>query len=233
MIERFVPKVRNSGVQKKKWLDCGTLTSVCKKHKLYQRWLQTQAGEDYRAYAKTRNQAARACRAAKQKLEATIAAQAKNHPKSFWSYVQAKTKTRSGVADLRKEDGTKTTSDKEKAEILNNFFQSIFTEEKGGDLPDMSEYTYDRELLAYITPEIFIQLYKSLVRPVLEYGHSVWQPRHKTLCSDLEDVQSVQRTEEGNQAYQVSPIASLKDKPYPERLTSLRRLVYPAWSTED
>ncbi|XP_018024129.1 uncharacterized protein LOC108679901 [Hyalella azteca] len=46
---------------------------------------------------------------------------------------------------------------------------------------------------------------------MLEYGHSVWQPRHKTLCSDLEDVQ--------RRATKL--IASLKDKPYPERLTSL------------
>ncbi|KAA0203750.1 hypothetical protein HAZT_HAZT007551 [Hyalella azteca] len=35
LIKRFVPKVRNSEVQKKKLLDCGTLTFVRKKHKLY------------------------------------------------------------------------------------------------------------------------------------------------------------------------------------------------------
>ncbi|XP_018013046.1 uncharacterized protein LOC108670107 [Hyalella azteca] len=62
-----------------------------------------------------------------------------------------------------------------------------------------------------ITPEIFIQRYKSLVRPMLDYGHSLWQPRHKTLCSDLDDVQ--------RRAAKL--IASLKDKPYPERLASL------------
>eukprot|EP00745_Piridium_sociabile_P035629 TRINITY_DN62481_c0_g1_i22.p1 TRINITY_DN62481_c0_g1~~TRINITY_DN62481_c0_g1_i22.p1 ORF type:complete len:167 (-),score=29.87 TRINITY_DN62481_c0_g1_i22:169-669(-) len=58
----------------------------------------------------------------------------------------------------------------------------------------------------------FVQLYKSLVRPILEYGHSVWQPSLKTLQSDIEDVQ--------RRATKL--IASLKDKPYPERLATLK-----------
>ena len=46
-----------------------------------------------------------------------------------------------------------------------------------------------RRSFDYLSPDIFTQLYKSLVRPVLEYGHSVWQPRHKTLCKEAEKVQ--------------------------------------------
>ncbi|XP_076441767.1 uncharacterized protein LOC143280873 [Babylonia areolata] len=68
-----------------------------------------------------------------------------------------------------------------------------------------------RRSFDFLTPAVFIQLYKSLVRPVLEYGHTAWQPRHKTLCGELEDVQ--------RRATKL--IASLKDKPYPERLAAL------------
>jgi hypothetical protein len=149
VINKFVPVFRGNRVTKKKWLEVGALSSVRKKHKLYRRWLQTQAGEDYLAYAQARNQATRACRVAKRKLETTVAAQAKNNPKSFWSYVQSKTKTKSGVADLLKEDGTKASSDKEKADILNKVFQSVFTVEKGV-LPTMPKYEYDRELTEFI-----------------------------------------------------------------------------------
>jgi len=35
----------------------------------------------------------------------------------------------------------------------------------------------------------FTQLYKSMVRPILEYGHSVWNPSLKGLAKDLEQVQ--------------------------------------------
>ena len=41
----------------------------------------------------------------------------------------------------------------------------------------------------YLSEDLFLQLYKSLVRPMLEYGHSVWQPYQKTLCAAVEDVQ--------------------------------------------
>ncbi|XP_076441119.1 uncharacterized protein LOC143280368 [Babylonia areolata] len=64
----------------------------------------------------------------------------------------------------------------------------------------------------HLTPKTFVSLYKSLVRPALEYSHSVWQPRHRTLCTDLEDVQ--------RQATRL--IGSLKELPYPEHLASLK-----------
>ncbi|KAL8561621.1 hypothetical protein ACOMHN_001353 [Nucella lapillus] len=59
---------------------------------------------------------------------------------------------------------------------------------------------------------MFVQLFKGLVRPILEYGHSVWQPCQKTLCSDIEDVQ--------RRATRL--LGSLKNKPYPERLRALK-----------
>ncbi|XP_076451264.1 uncharacterized protein B0403.1-like [Babylonia areolata] len=69
-----------------------------------------------------------------------------------------------------------------------------------------------RRSFDHLTPETFVSLYKSLVRPVIEYGHSVWQPRHKTLRTDIEDVQ--------RRATRL--IGSLKQLSYPERLASLR-----------
>jgi hypothetical protein len=71
-----------------------------------------------------------------------------------------------------------------------------------------------RRTFDYLTPETFVQLYKSLVRSVLEYGHSVWQPRHKSLCIEEEDVQ--------RRATKL--IGVLKDKTYPERLAALNLL---------
>ncbi|XP_076441009.1 uncharacterized protein LOC143280263 [Babylonia areolata] len=50
-----------------------------------------------------------------------------------------------------------------------------------------------------------------MVRPILEYGHAVWQPYQKTLSAELEDVQ--------RRATRL--LASMKDKSYPERLRAL------------
>ena len=46
-----------------------------------------------------------------------------------------------------------------------------------------------RRTFDFLTDDLLVRLYKSLVRPLQEYGHSVWQPQDKTLCSDVEDVQ--------------------------------------------
>ena len=143
---KYVPNMFVGGRKKKKWLDKGTLTTVRKKHRLYSRWLETKSGKDYQDYKKALNKATKQCRKAKRKMEATVADQAKSNPKSFWSYVKSKTGTRTGIPDLKMNDGKMATTDKEKADTLNEFFQSVFTHEPLGDLPKPPYFELDSEL---------------------------------------------------------------------------------------
>ena len=69
-----------------------------------------------------------------------------------------------------------------------------------------------RRTFDFLSEELFVQLYKTLVRPVLEYGHSAWQPNSKQLCQNLEDVQ--------RRATKL--ISSLKNLSYPDRLKRLK-----------
>lgn len=41
-----------------------------------------------------------------------------------------------GVAELIKTDGEYTTNDKEKCEVINEFFSTVFTKEDLSDIPD-------------------------------------------------------------------------------------------------
>jgi hypothetical protein len=68
-------------------------------------------------------------------------------------------------------------------------------------------------------PEIMIPLFKSLVRPVLEYGNAVWCPYK---VKDVDFIEDVQR-------YFTKRIIGLSDVPYEERLKSLKlhSLCYP------
>ena len=144
--DKFVPKTRSGGSRRKTWMDKGTLTTVRKKHQLFRRWIETKDGEHYRDYIKARNKATKSCRKAKKKMEATVAAQARSNPKSFWSFIKTKTQTRSGIADLKKDDGTRATTDEEKADTLNDFFRSVFTKEEEGDLPEPPHYSYSSQI---------------------------------------------------------------------------------------
>ena len=70
----------------------------------------------------------------------------KRNSKPFWTYVKSKISTRETVSNLVKPDGNMTTSDKEKAEVLQDFFVSVFTQENVEFMPVPSAMVYDSTL---------------------------------------------------------------------------------------
>ena len=108
--------------------------------------METREGKDYRTYAKARNQAGDACKKALKDYEREIAKNAKVNPKAFYAYVNKKLKTRIGVPDLIDKNGKKATTDKEKANTLNNFFCSVFTKENTEDIPNCDPKDVKSEL---------------------------------------------------------------------------------------
>ena len=60
-------------------------------------------------------------------FERKLARNLKTDVKTFWRYVNNGMKVRVPVGDLEREDGTVATTDTEKAEVLNQFFTSVFT----------------------------------------------------------------------------------------------------------
>ena len=59
--------------------------------------------------------------------------------KTFWRYVTNGMKVRVPVGDLEREDGTVATTYTEKAEVLNQFFTSVFIIEDKENMPTMEE----------------------------------------------------------------------------------------------
>ena len=59
----------------------------------------------------------------------------KENPKDFWAYVQQKTKAKSGVSDLKDSQGVLIQDNEEEANLLNDFFASVFIKEPPGQLP--------------------------------------------------------------------------------------------------
>ena len=110
-------------------------------------WRCTISGQDYKQQTKVRNQAKWECRKAQNKYEKKLAKEGKKNPKAFYKYTQSKLKTITDIAHLTQEDGSLTKTDKQKADVLNIFFSSVFTREDTNNMPNTFTSRTDSELI--------------------------------------------------------------------------------------
>ena len=81
-------------------LDRKSLGKRKKKYRLWKRFMETGDGSIYKEYCRCRNQVRRLTRKATRDYEKEVARQVKTNCKSFWTYVNRKTKVKSTISDL-------------------------------------------------------------------------------------------------------------------------------------
>ncbi|GAB0185862.1 mitochondrial enolase superfamily member 1 [Grus japonensis] len=101
------------------------LGKVKQKKEAYREWKQGQVA--WEKYRETVRAAGDQVRKAKALIEISLARDVKDNKKSFYRYVSDKRRMRENVSPLRNETGDLVTQDMEKAEVLNDFFASVFT----------------------------------------------------------------------------------------------------------
>ena len=122
--------------------------------------METKEGKYYTEYCRARNQVHELTRRIQKEFEMKLATEAKTNPKAVWKYMNSKTKNQEGVSDLNKDPkdpkSRLTDSDREKTDVLGNFFSSVFTIEPDSDIPhitsvkirhNMEELTIDEEMI--------------------------------------------------------------------------------------
>ena len=118
------------------------------KKRLHRKWLNSlnKRTEDCtrKEYVEVRNMVNNQMARAKQQYELNISAESKRNPKRFWRHVRSYLKTRIGVSPLLSSPEDETSirhEDKDKANILQDQFCSVFTKEPDGVLPHFASRT--------------------------------------------------------------------------------------------
>ena len=141
-----IPKKKfKQGSRRTRWMDSTVAEKIKQKKQAYNKYMQSRDGADYRTYARLRNQTKKACRTAVKSYEQSVAKEAKQNPKKFFAYARSKLKAKESVADLN-DSGRKASSDMDKANVLNSFFSSVFTDEDFSTLPDCEMHQVDFQL---------------------------------------------------------------------------------------
>ena len=151
--EKYVPTSTTKG--KPTWTEKGTVPineklreAIRKKHAEHRHWIAKKKRGNAEAarlsYTRARNKVSQMMRKATRSFEKSVACSAKSNPKSFYSYVRRKMKTKTGVAPLLEDVADKSSlkfGDDEKACILQKKFTSLFTKEPPGDVPSLAKVT--------------------------------------------------------------------------------------------
>ena len=166
-MSKNIPKVKSTqtGNKKPRWMNTRVRKSVKKKLKTYKKYIKTKSSHAYGKYIESRNECSRVIKKAKREYERKLAKDCKLNPKLFWKYVQNKTKVTTGISPLTQSDGGVAVSDKDKADVLNSFFSSVFTQENMHNIPHLeegsrSENTFLMDIL--ITPQAVAEKLKEL-----------------------------------------------------------------------
>ncbi|KFQ20880.1 hypothetical protein N332_01897, partial [Mesitornis unicolor] len=125
--EQCIPRRRKAGKNARRpaWMNKELLDLLGCRKKIYREWKQGQVSwEDYKEVVQTvRDQV----RKAKAQMKLNLARDIKGNKKNFYRYISDKRKAREDMGPLWKENGELVTRDTEKAEVLNDFFASVFT----------------------------------------------------------------------------------------------------------
>ena len=96
--------------------------------------------QEYEAYKKVQAEVRKAVKNSKKNFERKLAKDArKNNSKPFYSYMKKKTSNKVGIGPLKDSSGNMTSDDEKMAELLNNFFCSVFTREDVSNLPEAEQ----------------------------------------------------------------------------------------------
>ena len=133
-----VTKRRSRKNTKPKWWNNEIKTGLSNKNRAYRKYQLTRDDNDKTEYERLRRTTKKFIKQSKKNLEMHIASKIKSNPKEFYSYVRQKKVITSNIGPLRLDNGEHVSNEKDVAEILNEYFASVFTVEDTNGIVEAS-----------------------------------------------------------------------------------------------
>ena len=128
-ITMYIPLAKSCRRKYPRWMTREARIARKCKYKMWKRFQLSQSYNDKVEYKRALNAATNACKDAKRSFEKKLSDEIKVNPKSFYSYVRSKSKTKDQVCPLKTENGNMVVKDEDVCEVLNDYFSSVFTRE--------------------------------------------------------------------------------------------------------
>jgi hypothetical protein len=138
--ERNIPRRMIKVVARQRWVTNEIIKLIRMKKRRWREYKLYKTTEARIAYEEVEKELKKKIKKAKRKKERDLVNSEDRNGRKFTDYIKAKTKVRTGIGPLKRPDGTMTTNAREMANILNEFFSSVFIQEDLSNLP-----TKDRE----------------------------------------------------------------------------------------
>ena len=136
IIDKFVPLKKQGKQSRKKHLSKEAIRKIVFKQTMWRVYRRTRKDEDYANHKEALNLATTEIIKSKRTFEKKLAGNIKNYSKSFYAYVRSKQKVRDKVGPLENNTGHIISDGFQMAEVLNEYFSSVFTTEDISSLPD-------------------------------------------------------------------------------------------------
>ena len=146
LINAHVPRRRKRNQNKPAWLSRDILRAIRRKKRL---WRQAKLGLDVEIYKEEEKRVRKLIKNAKRKFEKDLAEGGGKdgaQKRRFFAYVKKKTKSRPAIGPLKDAEGRVVKEDKPMADILNEYFSSVFTREDTENLPEARQEHVEQDL---------------------------------------------------------------------------------------
>ena len=140
--------------------------SVRRKFFTYMRYRETGSYARYRVYVREKEKNKKVLKKTRKAFAKKLYKEVKKNPKALYRYINAKKGNRTPITKLRQRNGMNTSNDREAAEELNEFFQSVFVKEEDKDIIAFNNFARLRFETEVAEPFDFVTapLYKLSVR---------------------------------------------------------------------